>query len=169
VSTGGRKVSKLKVLAEYPEPEAFLAIQKTADVLMTELADFLKPHGISPTQYNVLRILRGAVGRKARHAGPDAAGVSCGEIAQRMITHDPDMTRLLDRLEARGLLARERGKDDRRRVTACITDTGLEVLRAIDQPLLDLHRRQLGHVGPKKLGELLDLLDEVRRRCQNST
>jgi DNA-binding MarR family transcriptional regulator len=160
----------LKVLAEHPEPEVFLAILKTADALMTEVAEFLKPHGVSPTQYNVLRILRAAaaVGRRNDGRAGAEAGISCGEIAERMLTHDPDMTRLLDRLEARGLLMRQRGTDDRRRVTTSITGAGLEVLRAIDQPLLDLHRRQLGHVGPKKLGELLDLLDEVRRRCQGT-
>jgi len=158
----------LKVLPEHPEQEVFLAIQKTADVLMTELAEFLKAHGVSPTQYNVLRILRGAArAGKGGHAATEAAGLSCGAIAERMLTHDPDMTRLLDRLEARGLLARQRSRDDRRRVAASITDAGLEVLKAIDQPLLELHRRQLGHVGPKKLGQLLDLLDEVRRLCQD--
>ncbi len=106
MSTAPGKAAKLKVLAEHPEQEVFLAIQKTADALMTELAEFLKGHGVSPTQYNVLRILRGAAagpGKKGLLA-PGAAGLSCGEIAERMLTHDPDMTRLLDRLEARGLL-----------------------------------------------------------------
>ena len=78
--------------------------------------------------------------------------------------NDPDMTRLLDRLDARGLLARERSSEDRRRITVRITGDGLVVLRAIDQPLIDLHRRQLSHVGPKKLDQLLGLLEEVRRR-----
>src|SRR6478752_5798810 len=81
------------------EQEVFLAIQKAADGLMTELAELFKPHGISATQYNVLRILRGAGAGccEGGHADPNAAGVPCREIAGRMITHDPDMTRLLDR------------------------------------------------------------------------
>jgi DNA-binding MarR family transcriptional regulator len=148
------------------EQEVFLRIQKTADVLMTELAELFKPHGISPTQYNVLRILRGAGAGccEGGHADPNAAGVPCREIAGRMITHDPDMTRLLDRLEDRNLIVRERDKKDRRMIITRITDTGLELLRTLDEPVMELHRRQLGHLGEAKLAELLELLDRVRDR-----
>jgi DNA-binding MarR family transcriptional regulator len=148
------------------EQEVFLRLQKTADVLMTELAELFKAHGISPTQYNVLRILRGAGAGccAGGHADPNAAGVPCREIAGRMITHDPDMTRLLDRLEDRNLIVRERDKKDRRMIITRITDAGLDLLRTLDEPVMELHRRQLGHLGEEKLAELLDLLDRVRDR-----
>lgn len=150
------------------EQEVFLNLQKTADVLMTELAELFKPHSISPTQYNVLRILRGAGAGccEGGHPDPNAQGVPCREIAQRMITHDPDMTRLLDRLEDRKLIVRERDKKDRRMISTRITDAGLELLRGLDEPVMELHRRQLGHLGQEKLEELLDLLERVRERGQ---
>jgi len=149
-----------------PEQEAFLAIMRTADALMGDLVELLKPHGISPTQYNALRILRGAgAGCGAGgHPDPGAKGIACREIGDRMITRDPDMTRLLDRLESRGLIARARDADDRRVVTTRITQLGLELLAGLDEPVLELHHRQLGHLGPRKLGELLNLLHDVRER-----
>ena len=82
-----------------------------------------------------------------------------------MLTRDPDMTRLLDRLADRGLIARERGTQDRRRVSTRITDAGLEVLKALDGPVLEMHERQLGHLGRRKLAELLELLEAVSGRC----
>jgi DNA-binding MarR family transcriptional regulator len=151
------------------EQEVFLNIQKTADCLMAEAAEFFKPYGVSPTQYNVLRILRGAGAGccSGGHADPAAKGLACGEIGERMITRDPDMTRLLDRLEDRGLIARERDKADRRMISTRITDGGLELLKRLDQPLLEMHEKQLGHLGKKKLGELLTLLEGVRGHCMN--
>jgi len=151
------------------ELEVFLNLLKTADCLAAEVTEFLKPHGISPTQYNVLRILRGAGAGccGGGHSDPDAKGLSCGEIGERMITRDPDMTRLLDRLEDRGLIGRERGKADRRMISTRITDAGLELLKGLDRPLLDLHEKQLGHLGKKRLNELLTLLEGVRGHCMN--
>ncbi|HEY8751774.1 MAG TPA: MarR family transcriptional regulator [Tepidisphaeraceae bacterium] len=136
------------------EQATFLNIQKTADILMGELADLLKPHALSPTQYNVLRILRAA--------GPD--GLACGKISDRMLTREPDMTRLLDRLEKRELLTRSRDASDRRVVRASITKTGLGLLERLDQPIADLHRTQLGHLGREKLKLLADLLETARAR-----
>jgi DNA-binding MarR family transcriptional regulator len=137
-----------------PEQKAFLSVLKTADLLAADLADLLKPANLSATQYNVLRILRGA--------GDD--GLPCGEVGQRMITRDPDITRLLDRLEKRGLISRHRQSDDRRVVKGKITTAGLAILAELDGPVLDLHQRQLAHLGPERLRQLVELLEIARTR-----
>jgi DNA-binding MarR family transcriptional regulator len=134
------------------EEELFLNIVRTSDQLMRRVTDMLKPSDLSGTQYNVLRILRGAV--------PD--GLACGEISERMVTRDPDITRLLDRLEKRGLVARSREKADRRVVTARITDAGLELLGKLDDAVLRLHKAQLGHLDAKALDGLIKLLEQAR-------
>jgi DNA-binding MarR family transcriptional regulator len=134
------------------EEELFLNILRTSDQLMRRVADVLKPADLSATQYNVLRILRGAV--------PE--GLACGEISDRMVTRDPDITRLLDRLEKRGLVARSREKADRRVVTARITDTGLELLRKLDETVVRLHKAQLGHLDAKSQEGLIRLLEQAR-------
>jgi DNA-binding MarR family transcriptional regulator len=146
------------------EQEVFLNILKTADALGAEAVEMLKPYGISPTQYNVLRILRGAGAGCCGGGQPDpgAKGIACREIADRMITRDPDMTRLLDRLEKSGLIVRERDQKDRRVIMTRVTDAGLELLRNLDQPVLDLHVKQLGHLGKDKLNTLCEILEEVR-------
>src|SRR5713226_6186305 len=100
------------------EEEAFVALMRTADQLAWRGAEMLKQHGLSPTQYNALRILRGA----------GAKGLACSEIGERMINRDPDITRLVDRLERRGLVQRSRDKRDRRVITTRITGAGLELL-----------------------------------------
>ena len=137
-----------------PEQGVFLNLQKTADLLMAELAAVLKSGELSPTQYNVLRILRAA----------GAGGLPCGRISERMLTREPDMTRLLDRLETRGLIARSRSTEDRRVVRGTITEKGLGVLTELDEPVAGLHRRQLGHLGREKLRQLTDLLEQARER-----
>jgi DNA-binding MarR family transcriptional regulator len=134
------------------EEELFLNILRTSDQLMRRVADVLKPADLSATQYNVPRILRGAV--------PE--GLACGEISDRMVTRDPDITRLLDRLEKRGLVARSREKADRRVVTARITDTGLELLRKLDETVVRLHKAQLGHLDAKSQEGLIRLLEQAR-------
>lgn len=134
------------------EEELFLNILRTSDQLMRRVADVLKPADLSATQYNVLRILRGAV--------PD--GLACGEISERMVTRDPDITRLLDRLEKRGLVARSREKADRRVVTARITDAGLELLKKLDETVLRLHKAMLGHLDAKSQESLIKLLEQAR-------
>ena len=134
------------------EEEAFVALQRTADRLQRRVAEMLKQHGLSPTQYNALRILRGA--------GPE--GLPCREAAERMINRDPDMTRLLDRLERRGLVERNRQHSDRRVITTRITNTGLDLLKGLDRPVEDFHRQLLGSIGEAKLQLLVQLLETAR-------
>ena len=138
------------------EIEAFLNLQRTADVLMQGIEAVLKPFLLSPTQYNVLRILRGA--------GPE--GLACRQIGERMLTRDPDITRLLDRLEARKLVTRSREQKDRRVLTTRITEAGLEILKQLDAPIAQAHRKQLGHLGEARLRTLSSLLDLARKRIQ---
>jgi DNA-binding MarR family transcriptional regulator len=134
------------------ETEALIALELTADRLMAEGAQLLKTWDLSPTQYNVLRILRGAE--------PD--GLACGRIGERMVTHDPDITRLLDRLEKRGMVERRRDVKDRRVITTRITPAGLDLLKHLDQPVEDFNRQRLGHLGPQRLRMLIELLEQVR-------
>jgi DNA-binding MarR family transcriptional regulator len=134
------------------EVEATVSLARTADALLRDLEGPLKDAGLSPTQYNVLRILRGA--------GP--AGLACREIAERMITRDPDITRLLDRLERQGLVERRREMHDRRVVTTRIRPAGLQLLKSLDRPVVELNRRRLGHLGPRRLRALIALLDAAR-------
>ncbi len=120
--------------------------------MLRKAAQFLKGWGISPTQYNVLRILRGA--------GPE--GLCCGEISDRMITHDPDITRLLDRIEKLGWIERERSAKDRRVVQARITKKGLELLKEMDQPIEEFNQEISKPLSEKKLRQLTELLAELR-------
>jgi DNA-binding MarR family transcriptional regulator len=136
-----------------PEEAAFLDLLRTTDLLSRSLAQVLKTEDLSSTQYNVLRILRGA---------PE--GLPCGEIANRMITRDPDITRLLDRLEKRSLISRWREPKDRRMVLARITPEGLKLLGRLDEPVLETHRKQLGHLGRERLRQLAELLQTARAR-----
>ncbi len=134
-----------------PEEVLFVELVRTADLLSRAPAQLLKEAHLSPNQYNVLRILRGS---------PE--GLLCGEISNRMISRDPDITRLLDRLETRGLIGRCREDPDRRRVHVRITSEGLALLAPLDRAICDLHRRQLGHLGPVRLRKLVALLAEGR-------
>jgi DNA-binding MarR family transcriptional regulator len=136
-----------------PEEAAFLDLLRTTDMLSRELFPVLKGADLSPTQYNVLRILRGA---------PE--GLPCGEIASRMITRDPDVTRLLDRLEKRELISRCRETNDRRTVMVRTTAEGLRVLARLDEPVQAAHRKQLGHLGRERLRVLTELLRFARSR-----
>lgn len=154
----GRILAELKQSRPFPslEAEAAVNLMRTADTVLRGLAAALKPRGLSPEQYNVLRILRGA--------GP--SGLPCGEIASRMVTRDPDMTRLLDRLEARGFIARARSLRDRRVVNTRITSAGLRLLAGLDAPLNAENTRLVGHLGRKRLRQLVALLEAVRERPQ---
>ena len=136
------------------EQEALLNLARTWDVLSGEMAvGVFKPAGLSAAQYNVLRILRGA-----------GEQLACGEIGSRMITREPDMTRLLDRLEKRHLVARCRQQDDRRVVAVRITEAGLKLLAELDAKIVAAHRKQLGHMSEKELKQLIALLEKARER-----
>ena len=136
------------------EQEALLNVLYTADALMQKITAVLKPFKLSHSQYNVLRILRGAK--------PD--GLACQEISERMISRDPDITRLLDRLEARGLVTRTRDQKDRRVVTARITREGLRLLEALDKPIAEVDRYPLQHLGEQQLRTFIQLLELARAR-----
>ncbi len=128
--------------------DAFVALTRSADALSRGVETLLKSADVSPSQYNVLRILRGA----------GARGLCCHEVGERMITRDPDITRLFDRLEKRGLIERWRNEKDRRVVMARISKAGRALLTRLDGPVADLHHAQLGHLGESNLKQLIDLL-----------
>ena len=135
-----------------PEEIAHLEMMRTMEALSHPFAQVLKAEDLSSTQYNVLRILRGA---------PE--GLPCGEIGNRMVTRDSDITRLLDRLEKRSLVFRMRESTDRRTVKTRITPEGLKLLARLDEPILATHVELLGHLGAKRLALLTDLLRLARQ------
>jgi len=133
------------------EDRAFIALQKAADKLALQAEQLLKSKGLTGAQYNVLRILRGA----------EPQGLACSSIAERMISHDPDMTRLLDRMERRRLITRQRQSDDRRVVKTRITRSGLELLKRLDPTVRELHKRQFAHMAAVRIRTLAELLGEI--------
>ena len=135
-----------------PEEVAHLEMMRTMEALSHRFAQVLKAEDLSSTQYNVLRILRGS-----------SEGLPCGEIGNRMVTRDSDITRLLDRLEKRSLVTRCRETKDRRTVWTRITPEGLELLARLDEPVRAAHLELLGHLGAKRLNLLADLLRLARR------
>lgn len=157
-----------------PSQEAFLNVMRTASLLSGEFERLFKPHGLSGATYNALRILRGA----------GEGGRRCTEIGEHLVAVVPDVTRLVDRLEVAGLVKRSRGgsegggagggsgggaggkekkgTQDRRVVTVRITPAGLALLKRLDQPVLDMHQRLMGHMSKKDLGRLSELLCEAR-------
>jgi len=138
-----------------PEETAFLDLVRTADTLSRGAVEVLKAEDLSPSQYNVLRILRGA---------PE--GLPCGEIAGRLITRDPDVTRLLDRMEKRGWISRARESRDRRMVLARLTSAGLKLVDRLDEPVQQMHRKLLGHLGKERLRALRELLAAAREKAE---
>jgi DNA-binding MarR family transcriptional regulator len=137
---------------EHPEEEAYLNLMRTSAVLIADFERLMKDAGLSEPQYNVLRILRGAGGN----------GLPCLEIASRMITRVPDITRLVDRLEASGLVERARISEDRRVVLVKITKKGLDAIAPLDKPLLEIHKKQMSHMTRRELEELSRLLVKAR-------
>ncbi len=138
------------------ENRIFIALLQAADALGQEAEHLLKAAGLTGAQYNVLRILRGA----------EPAGLPCKGIGDRMISHDPDMTRLLDRMEKRGLITRVRQADDRRVVKTRVTAPGLSLLKTLDRPIHDLHKRQFRHLPAARLKILSELLEELRLQAR---
>ena len=132
--------------------EAVLNIHRTASVLALSFSVTLKRYGLTETQYNILRILRGA--------GRD--GLACQEIGARMITREPDLTRLLERLKKRGLVARVRSSQDRRIVVNRISPQGIQILSLLDPDARRLPKEVLGHLSDKELLQLIDLLEKAR-------
>ncbi|WP_152049595.1 MarR family winged helix-turn-helix transcriptional regulator [Tautonia marina] len=151
---GSRLQQELKKREPFavPEQEAMLNLLRTADRLQLKFIRLFRQHGLSPAQYNILRILRGEGGE----------GLPSLEIAGRMITSVPDITRLVDRLEAAGLVVRDRSERDRRVVRVRVTPEGLARLGQLDEPVLELHRRLLGHLDPEELQTLNTLLTKAR-------
>src|SRR5258706_13033897 len=133
------------------EARVFVALLTAADRLSQDAEQLVKAYALTGTQYTVLRILRGA----------EPAGLPCKGIGDRMISHDPDMTRLLDRMDKRGLITRERQTDDRRVIKTRITAQGLDILKKIDTPIQELHKRQFLHMGATRLKTLAAALEEV--------
>jgi DNA-binding MarR family transcriptional regulator len=140
------------------EQEASVSLARTAALIEHAAADVLRPHGLTPTQYNVLRILRGA----------EPQGLGRNAVRERLVFPVSDVTRLLDRLVETGLVVRSRGGEDRRVVLSRITPAGLDRIAPLDAVLERLHRRQLGHLGQRKLRALLDLLAEAREHLHQT-
>ncbi len=141
------------------EEEAMLNVVRTAEVLQRITTDFLKEFDLSAVQYNVLRILRGA----------GTAGATCSQIGERLLTHDPDITRLLDRMELRGLIERARSSADRRVVITRLSESGLALVNRIDQPLYALIQRKLGNFGRDALAGMITELERMREAFEDKT
>ena len=138
---------------ETPEREAYLLMQHVAGAQVQELAVTLRPFGITPEQYHVLRVL----------AAAGAPGLACSAVAERSVSGDPDVTRLLDRLEKQGWVERARDEADRRVVTARITSDGRRLLRSVEAPVSALHARQFEDLGARDLASLRRLVQAVAR------
>jgi MarR family transcriptional regulator, organic hydroperoxide resistance regulator len=146
---------ELKQTKPFPDKteEATVALLRTSDLVRRNVAAVLEPHGITVQQYNVLRILRGAGER----------GLPTLEIAERMVEQTPGITRLIDRLELKRLVTRERCLTDRRQVFCRIAGEGLALLAALDKPMLDAEMGALGSLDQVELVQLIELLDRARK------
>jgi DNA-binding MarR family transcriptional regulator len=137
-----------------PEQEAALNLARTSDRVQISFARLFRERGLTPSQYNILRILRG-----------EGAPLRCLDVAERTVAVVPGLTGLLDRLDRAGLVRRDRSAEDRREVLVSITDKGKELLAELDEPVLELHRKVLGHLSAAELAELNRLLEKARRGC----
>ncbi|HET7710293.1 MAG TPA: MarR family transcriptional regulator [Thermoanaerobaculia bacterium] len=146
-----REIKQTRPFSSLQE-EVVLSMLRTADQLAVPMNEILRQANLSFSQYNVLRILRGA----------GEEGLPCGEISERMVRRDPDLTRLLDRLETRGLVGRSRGLPDRRVVRARISNEGLDLLTSLDDSVKGAMKRTLSHMPTSRLNALRELLEEAR-------
>ena len=135
-----------------PAHEAVVGLVRTTDRVRRQYEVMFAPHGITGTQYNVLRILQGA----------GAAGIPTLDVADRLVEQAPGITRLLDRLEAKGLVRRERCAEDRRRVLCWATPKGLRLLEALDRPVDGTEAKVMAPLSEAERGELIRLLDRIR-------
>ena len=149
-----RLQAELKQTKPFPRrsAEALLSVMRTAALIEHHLNEALRPHGLTATQYNVLRILRGA----------GANGLCGREVAARMVSRVPDVSRLLERMEDMGLISRERDSADRRHVTARITARGLAILGQVAPVLEEVERARVGRLGAERLQDLIDGLAALR-------
>ena len=138
-----------------PWEEALLNLLRTADRFSHAMQCIIRPWGVTATQYNVLRILRGA--------GPD--GLTCSEIGSRMLTADPDITRLLRRLKALKVIRQHRDRGDRRIVRTVISESGSKLLGEMDPVVKRAPELLLGHLSSGEIGELTRLLEKAREHC----
>jgi DNA-binding MarR family transcriptional regulator len=158
ITNGGAMTRRLEHEIKQPKPfpsleaQTFVNLLRTSSLFVGQLNDTLRESDLSQPQYNVLRIVRGA--------GLD--GLPSGEIGGRMVSRDPDITRLLDRMETRGLVVRGRDPSDRRVITVRLTDKGRKVVDALDAPIQKLHAKQLGHLSQADLTRLNALLEKAR-------
>lgn len=146
--------AELKQSKPFPNvaSEALLSVLRTASVLEHQLSEALKQYGITHTQYNVLRILRGA----------GDSGLCGREVGERMVSKVPDVSRLLDRMEEADLISRERDPDDRRHVTARIARKGLTMLEQATPRLEAIGRARVGRVPTGRLQQLIEVLSTLR-------
>lgn len=146
--------AELKQTKPFPRrsAEALLSVLRTAAILEHQMGEALKPYGITTTQYNVLRIMRGA----------GKTGLCGREVGERMVSSVPDVSRLLDRMAEMGLIERERDGADRRHVTARITPKGLDVVAQATPRLEAVERARFGHIGADRLDTVIDALGDVR-------
>ncbi len=148
------ELKQSKPFAEIEE-ELHVSIARTAALLERAVAKQLRPHGLTPTQYNVLRILRGA--------GP--AGLCRNELGERLVTPVPDVTRLLDRMADQKLIARQRSDEDRRLVRTYLTPKGLELVNLLDEDMRSGHRARLCEFSREDMKRLVDALAELRDKA----
>jgi DNA-binding MarR family transcriptional regulator len=151
-----RKEIKQSRSFDSAEQEAYLNLQRTAGAIAGQFDQMFRSQKLSQPLYNVLRILRGQQGK----------GLPSSRIGERMVTREPDVTRLVDKLVSMNLAARDRSATDRRVVLISITPAGLEVLGRLETPIDELHRRTLGHLSASELESLNRLLVKARQSKQ---